>query len=328
MQAYLCIATEHGLYIYRKGVQGWEAFVQGLADHVVTSTTCQAGNVLAGTPNGIYHLDISEGNNWISRNNGLTLLHVRWLKAHPGRPGLILAGTEPAGIFVSQDGGNTWSARPEVARIRDAFKWNLPYSTRAGCVRSFAIHGQRVYAAAEVGGILYSDDYGLNWQLVEGSTGRPDQEMPFFSHLVHPDVHTIEVHPSCADRVYAATGGGLFISNDGGKAWDKVYFCYCRALWVDSSDPDHILLGTTEGVERKGRIEETRDRGRIWRMAANGLEVPWPKRMVKRFCQAGNELIAALSDGELIHSDLKDLNWQRFLPEVRGVKALEYFEIE
>ena len=36
---------------------------------------------------------------------------------------------------------------------------------------------------------------------------------------IHPDVHSIEVHPSSPDLVYAPTGGGFFRSLDGGQTW-------------------------------------------------------------------------------------------------------------
>jgi hypothetical protein len=43
--------------------------------------------------------------------------------------------------------------------------------------------------------------------------------------------------------------------------------------------------------------------------------------MVERFVQAGGDLLAVLSNGELWISALDQLAWQRILPEVREVKA-------
>src|SRR5512146_3478587 len=89
------------------------------------------------------------------------------------QPGSVLVGTEPAAIFRSHDLGITWQGCPEVAELRDHFGWSLPYSPEAGCVRGFALHGSRAYAAVEVGGVLASDNGGQSWQLVSGSDGRP-----------------------------------------------------------------------------------------------------------------------------------------------------------
>src|SRR5256885_10017228 len=56
----------------------------------------------------------------------------------------------------------------------------LPYTTlfRSGCIRGFAFHGARAYAAAEGGGALRSDDGGETWSLCAGSNGNPDLEGP------------------------------------------------------------------------------------------------------------------------------------------------------
>jgi hypothetical protein len=128
----------------------------------------------------------------------------------PDNSSLVLAGTEPANIFISRDSGNSWHACPEVAGLRDKFKWSLPYSPEAGCVRDFAFNGSRGYAAVEVGGVLVSDDNGETWRLAEGSDGKPDLEGPP-EPLIYPDVHSLEVHPSSPDLVSAPTGGGFTV---------------------------------------------------------------------------------------------------------------------
>ena len=65
----------------------------------------------------------------------------------------------------------------------------------SGCVRGFAVHGNRLYAAVEVGGLLRSDDAGKTWGLVAGSNGRPQFGRPP-AKQIHPDVHSVAVHPS------------------------------------------------------------------------------------------------------------------------------------
>ena len=102
---------------------------------------------------------------------GLSDRHVRWMAYHPEQSDFELAGTEPAGIFISRDGGESWRECPEVAEMRHRFRWYLPYSPEAGCVRGFAHHGDRAYAAVEVGGVLVSQDGGETWTLAQGSPG-------------------------------------------------------------------------------------------------------------------------------------------------------------
>jgi hypothetical protein len=197
----------------------------------------------------------------------------------------------------------------------------LPYSPEAGCVRGFAFHGARVYAEVEVGGLPRSDDSGEQWELAAGSDSVPRFGRPA-EGFVHPDVHSVEVHPSSPDLVYCPTGGGFYRSTDGGQTWSLHYNCYCRAAWIDPADPDHIILGTADDVNRNGRIEESRDGGASWRLASDGLDVPWGRGMVERFAQIDNQLVAVLSNGQLRVAPLTTLRWRRVLFEITDVNAI------
>ena len=169
--------------------------------------------------------------------------------------------------------------------------------------------------------MLVSDDSGGGWQLAAGSHGEPGfRARPGF---IHPDVHSIEVHPSSADLVLAPTGGGFYRSEDGGNTWKNVYpDCYCRAVWPDPADREHMVLGPADSVDVNGRIEETCDGGRTWTSASSGLDLPWQRHMVERFASIGEQLFAVLSNGEVWSAPLASLEWQKVLPHVRGVNAL------
>ena len=156
----LILATEKGIVFCEKESNDWTEASNGLTDQDVTSVTAREGMILAGTTNGIFRSD-DKGQTWKEASNGLTARHIRWMAFHPDGSNLVLAGTEPANIFLSHDNGDTWRACPEVAQLRDQFRWSLPYSPEAGCVRGFDFHGDRAYAAVEVGGVLRSDDLKL-----------------------------------------------------------------------------------------------------------------------------------------------------------------------
>ena len=316
----LLLATEQGLVLCERDRDSWNASTHGLPDHQVTSVIAREGVILAGTTKGVFRSD-DMGQTWEEASSGLTSRHLRWLAYHPDVSDLEFAGTEPAGIFISHNGGESWRACPEVAELRDQYKWSLPYSPEAGCVRGFAFHGSRVYAAVEVGGVLRSYDNGETWRLAEGSDGNPSFEGPP-EPFIYPDVHSIEVHTLSADLVYAPTGGGFYRSHDGGKTWKLFYDCYCRAVWVDPQNPDHMILGPADGVDRNGRIEESRDGGETWSLASNGLQVPWRRGMVERFFQADEVLFAVLSNGQFLSAPLSTLDWKRILPNISNVNAI------
>ncbi len=318
MSATLIIATAQGVNVCQPQDGAWQVIQTGLVDQAVTSVIAREGVILAGTRQGVFRSD-DMGGIWQAASNGLEHRHVRWMAYDPEISDAEFAGTEPAAIYRSRDGGQSWQACPEVAGLRERYGWYLPYSPEAGCVRGFAFQGRRAYAAVEVGGVLVSQDGGAHWQMAAGSSGDPNHAP---EGNVHPDVHSILVHPTAPELVFAPTGGGFYRSQDGGRTWELLYDCYCRAAWVDPADAAHLLLGPAEGVDREGRIEESRDGGRTWQPAAAGLKVPWPQHMVERFYPAGDTLLAVLSNGELLAASLQKLSWSRILNDVKWVNAV------
>lgn len=314
------LATASGLLVCEGRDADWQVRHTALAGTRITSVAARQDVILAGTRTGVMR-STDQGVTWLEASAGLTIPYVRSLAFHPTISDLAFAGTEPAGIFVSQDGGMSWRACPEVAALRDTHRWFLPYSPRAGCIRGFACHGERVYAAAEVGGALCSHDRGATWQLCAGSTGTPDLAGPP-EPFIYPDVHAVAVHPTSPDLVFAPTGGGFYRSSDGGDRWELMYDCYVRAVWIDPANPAHILLGPADNVDQRGRIEATLDGGATWQLQAEGLDVPWPRHMVEHFTQIGVDLFAVLSNGRLLAAPLATLQWRTAVSEASDVAAV------
>jgi photosystem II stability/assembly factor-like uncharacterized protein len=312
-------ATDDGIAVLRRDRNVWEVVRRDLRGTEVTAVSVAGSHVLAGTTAGVWRSE-NLGETWRSVNEGLEVEHVRWLAHHPAYPSFAFVGTEPAALFRSEDGGLSWTGRPEVVRLRDENGWYLPYSPEAGCIRGFAFHGERGYAAVEQGGLLWSDNRGRNWRPAEGSIPNPNADR--VEGYIHPDVHSVNVHPSSADLVVAPTGGGLYRSDDGGRVFQRLYRCYCRAVWLDPGNADHMIFGPADGVSRNGRIEETLDGGASWRPASAGLETPWAQYMVERFVSDGERLLAVLSNGELLTTSLKVIDWQQILPDLPHVNAI------
>lgn len=334
MSDWLVIGTKEGVLIAQHEGDGWQQVSRSLVARQVNSLSTQNGVILAGTTEGIFRSE-DLGRTWHMSTKGLTESHVRWLAHHPDGSGRVLAGTEPAAIFISRNGGETWAECPEVAALRDEHGWYLPYSPEAGCVRGFAYHGDRVYAAVEQGGLLRSDDKGETWRLAEGSaspvgTGGNRRTPP--EGFIHPDVHSVVVHPSSPNLVFAPTGGGLYGSKDGGASWDLLYRCYCRAVWSDPVKARHLILGPADSVDRNGRIERSHDGGRTWEKASahtqhpEGLDMPWSRYMVERFLQVDYDLLAVLSNGALLAAPLTSLQWRDILLDAGWVRAVATIE--
>jgi photosystem II stability/assembly factor-like uncharacterized protein len=318
----LFAATADGLSIIMHENGAWKEVRKGLTGRNVTSVIAREGAILAGSDDGLFR-SFDRGASWEPSDSGLTLRHVRWLANHPDVSDREFAGVEPAGIFYSLDGGDSWQEAEELSEWRQRFRWFLPYSPSAGCVRGFAFNGHRGYAAVEVGAALRSDDGGIHWRLAGGSDGIARFGRPAANHI-HPDVHSIAVHPSSPDLVIAPTGGGLYRSDDGGETWRCIYECYCRALWLDPADPAHLVFGPADSVDRGGRIEESVDGGKSWRRLGVGLATPWPRHMPERLTQVEDQLFAVLSNGELVAARIGDWQWQPVTAAGNRVQAVTY----
>ena len=316
----LLLATRKGLVTCHREGQAWHATGRGLRDKRLTCVVNREGIVLAGATDGIYRSE-DAGQTWHDAVDGLSARHVRWMFHHPDVGDLVFAGTEPAGIYVSHDGGATWGSRPEVEKLRDEHRWSMPYSPEAGCARGFAFLGTHGYAAVEVGGVLRSDDSGETWRLVDGSERKPEVDGSA-EPSVDPDVHSVSIHPWSRDVAFACTGGGFYRTTDGGKVWSLVYDCYCRAAWINPDDPQNIILGPARGVDRDGWIVGSNDGGQTWVSASGGLQVPWSQSMVERFIRANDDLLAVLSNGQLLSTPIGAWEWRRIVPDVAEIASV------
>lgn len=323
MKSKLVIATGSGIHIAAHTEDGWEITHSALQDHAFTAISASKHSLLAGAKDGLY-LSLDEGRTWEQPGTRLADPHIRAVWFHPNDDESAFAGTEPAALYISRDGGVTWEERTEVTALREKHRWSLPYSPNAGCVRGFAFAGTRGYAAVEVGGLLRTDDSGRSWHLMSPEESEPLTDTT--GRWLHPDVHSVKVHASSQDRIFVPTGGGFYTSDTGGQSWSRLHGAYCRAAWIDPEDPAHIILGPAAGPDRSGRIEETRNAGRTWENLPTDRTMNWQHTMVEQFVQMDDLLLAALSDGAILSAELNsgEMHWRivRELPQdTRGVAA-------
>ena len=322
MKKKLIIATKHGLKRFERVKDFWEERDHALTGLAFTSIDMQGDLGLAGTTDGVY-VTRDGGESWQLESEGIQTPHVRWVSMHPQDNSYWFVGTEPANIYFRGADEKQWLSSEKVAALRDENGWYMPYSPNPGCVRGFSFHKERVYASVEVGGLLVSDDYGKSWNLADGSSGKPHQQ-PAESEI-HPDVHSVASHAESKDLVFAPTGGGFFISEDGGKTWDQKYHAYCRAVWVEPLDANHMILGPADGVGRGGRIEHSTDGGETWHLLMDNIEDQWPEAMVERFVAADGEIFAVLSNGKILTAQTDDFSWQYLLPGIGKAVMLALF---
>ncbi len=115
----------------------------------------------------------------------------------------ILVGTIGAGLWRSEDGGESW-ARPKGSRPR------MPWSElQAFDVAAHPKDPKTIYAGTNEG-FYRSDDRGASFERVE-------------SALNDYDVWSIAIDPTDPDIIFAGCRpGALFRSRDGGQRWEKL----------------------------------------------------------------------------------------------------------
>ncbi len=228
--------------------------------------------------------------------------------------GRIVVGTCPSRVFVSEDGGKTWSgARTEMTvecpRIRH---------TRVTCLLIDPDDADHLWAGVEIDGIHESRDGGRSFHRV--GTG-----------LTSTDIHGLAVVPSGSGRrFYATTNRDLNASADG-HAWHSVGidkslpWAYCRGISVVRGEPRTLLLGNGTGPPGwEGVIGRSTDGGETWaeaKMPSRANSTIWTFAMH----DADPKLIYAASvSGQVYRSLDAGASWDRLRREFGEIRALAW----
>ncbi|MEC3859850.1 exo-alpha-sialidase [Mesobacterium sp. TK19101] len=139
-----------------------------------------------------------------------------------------------AGVWISRDDGQSWtlsklsrgtiddwaSNDAELARFMNWQDIPAPFDGLKAIWAVAYAHGT-LWAGADPGLLLRSDDHGTSWQMVDGLNQHDSRDtwMPGAAGLV---VHTIVSDPDDPARLWAAiSAAGVFASEDGGVTWER-----------------------------------------------------------------------------------------------------------
>src|SRR5258708_20380435 len=114
------MGTTEGVCVAQPGTP---ATATDLAGHVIKVLRQANGRLLAGTADGVYGSD-DGGSGW--QRLGLADHEVLEVTPAPSDPRLIYAGTRPAALFRSRDGGATWAEVDSFGRAFDPDNLGLP----------------------------------------------------------------------------------------------------------------------------------------------------------------------------------------------------------
>lgn len=204
------------------------------------------------------------------------LWHLAW--SPDGRR--LHAGVDPAGLFVSDDGGTTWQDVPALNEHATRACWE---PTRG----LFALHSicidrgnaARLVVAISAGGVYRSEDAGESW--VPANAGVRAEHLPERYPVAGHNVHRVVMHPRDGRRLYRQCYNGTYRSDDGGATWVEITaglpsdFGY--AIACDPLDPDTVWQIPESSsqlrcaVDGRLRVYRSMDAGRSWASASAGL---------------------------------------------------------
>lgn len=168
------------------------------------------GTVYAGTPDGVLRSDDC-GLTW--RRRGMEGRVVKSLAVSPHDGDVVYAGTRPALMFVSRDGGQSWSELDGFRRIPNRWWWfspaESPWKAYVMAIALSPTDKNVLLAGVEFGAVVRSGDGGRTWSRHRTGALR--------------DCHSLKFHATNGNWVYEAggTGGGASFSRDGGLTFRK-----------------------------------------------------------------------------------------------------------
>ena len=257
------------------------------------------------------------GKTWEQRSQGLgfpqdmqlAVTNVWFVQpGHETEPGVVYAGTAPAGLFRSEDWGHSWAPIDAINRHDYRPFWQpIPGGPPSADAQrmTMSLHSiqidprdaKQMYVAVSGGGSYVTSDGGGSWRLfsqhalatsdearsfvTQGLSDAPTDIDPAAAH----DMHRLRLDTKNPDRLWAQAHAGVFRSDDRGGTWTDVTpglpSFHGFPIAVTKRAPDAAYVVPLEPGADNFRVcpgqlavHRTRDGGDSWQVLTDGLPGP------------------------------------------------------
>lgn len=203
----------------------------------------------------------------------------------------LFCGVEPASLFHSSDGGDSWEMVAGINNHEHARKWQP--GNGGLCMHTIYRDGNRIHLGISTGGHYLSEDGGATFQAANNGVGAgfmPDP-YPEFGQCVHK----IAGHKDAPGRLYMQNHGGwsewdgpggrrpdigVLRSDDHGKTWRSIAkglpSDFGFPIVVHPHDPDVVYVMPLEPMTRtcpggSPAVWRSENGGDSWRKLVKGL---------------------------------------------------------
>lgn len=312
----VCVGTlGQGIWRSIDGGENWDRVRNGVySESAVRALAVHPGDpkvIYAGVDDGIYRSD-DRGENWQRLDSPMNDMAIWALAIDSVDNETIFAGTKPAALFRSKDGGGTWKQLPaEIAE--ECPNVRIP---RVTALVVDPMDHTNVWAGIEVDGVRRSKDGGDSWETVTAG-------------INDPDIHDLAITAGPPKTLLTITPREVFSSTDDGDTWQpvgagsQVSIPYCRPVLIKADDPQTIFMGNGNGAfGDSGAIHRSRDRGLTWE------NLPLPAQANGGFWDFATHpsdpdfILASTVNGQVYFSDTAGDSWTKYQRDFGEVHSL------